>query len=524
MKRGIPVHPFLFSFFFIAIPLVDNINEMLPALMIRSYLAAILINLFFLGAAWLITRNLQHSAFLCSLLWICIGLSSLPYLTGFGAALLPAEGVLCILLVLCLALLTLFGRRDFWRRIKQPARITGLLNGIGLASILYSVFVLVNYTVQQERWKGEQARWVHANLPAEIPGAVIRPDVYYIVLDGYARGDVLRDLYGVENEPFLDELRNMGFYVAGESSSNYMQTVLSLASSLNLNYLDQRIQEWGVYSGDRKIPAEMVQHSLARAFLEGLGYRTVNIVSDYFPVDIPDADERVSADPPYALNVFEQFWIKYSAFQALIPKDESGYPVWDYAAHRGRIVSGFDGLVRVSEESGPKFVFAHIFAPHPPFVLREDGSAVQPDRPYLIHDGDRYSGTREEYVSGYSDQLRYINRRLLETIPKILENSSGPVVIILQSDHGPGSRLNWLSAEASCLWERTSILNAYYLPEEYRAELYPSITPVNTFRLIFREVFQADYPPLEDAAYYSTWAAPYQLLKVDGPLAQPCDS
>src|SRR3970282_1068515 len=64
------------------------------------------------------------------------------------------------------------------------------------------------------------------------------PDIYYIILDGYARDDILRKFYQLDNRDFLDRLGELGFYVAGCAQSNYAQTQLSLASSLNFAYLD----------------------------------------------------------------------------------------------------------------------------------------------------------------------------------------------------------------------------------------------------------------------------------------------
>ena len=46
------------------------------------------------------------------------------------------------------------------------------------------------------------------------------------------------------------------------------------------------------------------------------------------------------------------------------------------------------------------------------------------------------------------------------------------------------------------------ILDAYYVSDEARADLYPEITPVNSFRVLFNHYFDADYPYLEDLSYY----------------------
>jgi hypothetical protein len=61
--------------------------------------------------------------------------------------------------------------------------------------------------------------------------------------------------------------------------------------------------------------------------------------------------------------------------------------------------------------------------------------------------------------------------------------------------------------------ERFSILNAYYLPGGGEKLLYPGITPVNTFRVIFKYYFGADIELLPDASYYSTWDEPFKFIK-----------
>src|SRR5690606_20870239 len=67
------------------------------------------------------------------------------------------------------------------------------------------------------------------------------PDVYYIILDGYPRADILAERYGYDNSEFLEGLESRGFYIADGSHSNYGQTILSLTSSLNMDYLDTLI-------------------------------------------------------------------------------------------------------------------------------------------------------------------------------------------------------------------------------------------------------------------------------------------
>src|SRR5207244_7041298 len=72
-----------------------------------------------------------------------------------------------------------------------------------------------------------------------------KPDIYYIILDGYGRQDVLKDLYGFDNSDFIQFLQSRGFYVADQARANYCSTVPSLASSLNRTYLTGLAARYG---------------------------------------------------------------------------------------------------------------------------------------------------------------------------------------------------------------------------------------------------------------------------------------
>ena len=73
---------------------------------------------------------------------------------------------------------------------------------------------------------------------------------------------------------------------------------------------------------------------------------------------------------------------------------------------------------------------------------------------------------------------------------------------------------DWENPEKTNMKERLSILNAYYLPEEGKKLLYESITPVNTFRIIFNYLFNTEFEILNDKSYFSTWSKPYQFIDV----------
>ena len=95
-----------------------------------------------------------------------------------------------------------------------------------------------------------------------------------------------------------------------------------------------------------------------------------------------------------------------------------------------------------------------------------------------------------------------VNKRLKAIITSIINNSSGSVIIVLQSDHGPAKDLDWNLPSQTGLNNRAGILNAYYLSDECDDQLFPPITPVNPFRFIFNCEYGTDLPLLPDETFY----------------------
>jgi hypothetical protein len=130
-------------------------------------------------------------------------------------------------------------------------------------------------------------------------------------------------------------------------------------------------------------------------------------------------------------------------------------------------------------------------------------------------------GTGEQYAQGYRAQAIFITRRVERVIDEILRNSPEPPIIILQSDHGSGLRLDMGSLERTDLHERMSILNTYYFPGQRYEGLNDRITPVNSFRVVLNTFFGAKIPLLPDRSFYSTWSEPYRFHDVTDQVRSP---
>ena len=194
--------------------------------------------------------------------------------------------------------------------------------------------------------------------------------------------------------------------------------------------------------------------------LEDKGYQAISFDSGYAYTDFREVDRYFSPHRNIIkLNSFEGMLLNASMARIFIDKGLITSP-YSYANHRDTVVYALDHLADTALIAGPKFVFAHIMAPHPPFILDENGQAVQSEQPYHL----TFQGTREEYISGYAKEITYIDQELIAALDSILQLSSIAPVIILQADHGPGAYLNWDKYDEGCVQERMAILNAYYLP------------------------------------------------------------
>lgn len=338
------------------------------------------------------------------------------------------------------------------------------------------------------------------------------PDIYLIVLDGYARQDVLQVMYHLDNQSFISWLQTRGFLVPQESRSNYIQTLFSLTSLFNLDYLDaERIPEDD--SGFFRIVGGWLQTSRVLSFIKARGYQVIDIVGGYGYTVLQSADHIYRAF--YSLNDYEGLMFTTTSLYRLNEWFDLGFiPSHSYEAHRRRVRFVFETLARIPAQPGPKFVFAHIISPHPPFVFGARGEALESSQPFGWNDGSHYQGTLHEYQSGYRGQVMYINAQLKRVVEAILEHSETPPVIVLLSDHGPGSHLDWESVENTCVWERGSNFMALYLPQGLPAQLHERISSVNMFRVLMDVLFGTQLGMLEDRTYYTPWSKHNLMIDV----------
>ncbi len=321
------------------------------------------------------------------------------------------------------------------------------------------------------------------------------PDIYYIVLDSHTRADALMEDYQLDNSGFLAQLRDMGFYIADCSRSNYDYTQGSMAAAVNMDY----VTELGPYlkqlnSDDIWI---LLKQSRVRRLLENAGYKTVAFDTGYEWSRLEDADIYMSlGSESYSMqrvNPFEAMLIRSTALLLLTDSQnqrlrsqfqEVNFP---YSYHVNGQNFILEQLPQISKDPDPTFAFVHLLIPHVPFVFNADGSVVTDPLFYSGKSG--WPVDDEHLLGGYTNQVEYVDRRILEIVKTILAQSKTPPIIVIHGDHG--------LLEAN----RYEILNAYYLPGDGAESLYPTISPVNSFRVILDKYFGENFPLLPDVSY-----------------------
>ncbi|RPJ51181.1 MAG: hypothetical protein EHM21_03295, partial [Chloroflexi bacterium] len=448
-QTALILHPFLFALYPIFALFAYNVGQIHFADAFRSLAVTLALTVFLFLAIGLLARNGHRAGLVVSLLVVMFYSFGHVYSyihTTFPNV--PVLGQANVLAAFWAALLILLPW--FILRVLKPSVAMGLtpiLNIVSIAALVFAAVTPVMFSARNLRASETQIKNNFAEVTAPGQPAVNSPDIYYIILDGYGRPDMLSDLYGVQDNEFVDFLADSGFYIASDSHTNYCCTSLSLSSSLNYHYLNDLFDMRPESSSNAPLE-QLIQKSAAFRYLKARGYRTVAFATGFAFSEIRAAD--VFLEGSEWLNHFEGELLR-SSIAAL----------WMDAAlpqmHRDNIHQIFENLAKLPEMPGPKFVFAHVVIPHPPFVFDQDGNPIQPSG---SGDGQYYYGTRESYLESYHGQLIYTNRLAKAAVGDILKKSKTPPVIVIQGDHGPGAYMNFDSLEQSCLRERYSILNA----------------------------------------------------------------
>ena len=328
------------------------------------------------------------------------------------------------------------------------------------------------------------------------------PDIWYLVPDRYSREDTLAAYEGIDNSDFVSELRDRGFQVFDRAATNYPTSMLSIAASLSLRYLDDLDEVTGVERGLRA-RALLRDHELGR-LTTSAGYEYVHLGSwADFTATSARAHQVLTSETSFAFDVEVARLTVAPALQSLLYGDVgTGTGLTTRRLQRIHGEHQVEVLRELASKDPdhPQFVFAHLIFPHGPYVFDEDGS--------LLDDAE-FTGTNRS--EGLRRQMVFTNRFLSELIAT-LQAREQPPVIILQSDEGElppyffdTEDVPWSEFSDQEHRMHNAILSAVYLPEGDLAipEDMP-VTAVNVLRETISQALGVRLPRLPDVSY-SFW-------------------
>ena len=208
--QGVPLHCLLFAVYPVIALLGTNRSEVEISSGIRPLLLSILMAGFLLLVFRGIYSDWRRAALASTLILI------LFYSYGHIYILLKGINVDGLYLFRHRTLIPLWfvlaAAAVWWaaRKRLKVASATYALNLIGLFLLVLPIFQLISFSVRSSASQTTpQADASALNLKTDHRS----PDIYYIILDGYGRADVLKDEYGYDNSDFLGTLREAGFVI-----------------------------------------------------------------------------------------------------------------------------------------------------------------------------------------------------------------------------------------------------------------------------------------------------------------------
>ncbi|MGH7565084.1 MAG: hypothetical protein ACREK5_11785 [Gemmatimonadota bacterium] len=314
--------------------------------------------------------------------------------------------------------------------------------------------------------------------------------------------------YGSEDErskrDFVTRLRERGFYVAQNAQANYLKTSLSLAASLNLQYINARSETYGQSTDDWQPVFDLVRDHQVQRLLRERGYRYVHMGSWWPPTaSNPHADQNFSGRTE-RLSPFEDLLLRTTPVPAFLKRYRSFRGESPNSLKCERESSKLEFLVQVGGEPQPVFVLAHFLVPHGPMKFDASGNCIDGPQPTT---SEQWGPYRRAFV----EQVKFMNSRLLDVFDAQRAKNRYPFVFIIQADEGPfplryhllGEELDWEAADDDEVITKFGIINALYFPDRAYEGLHPRSSPVNNFRHVFNHVFGTRFPLLEDRAYIS---------------------
>ena len=530
-----PVYPWLLA----TIPVLHLYSSNYGLVIDHEVLVVLAASLIGTALGYLLARRLleneHRAAFALSICILLFSIAGHSYLLFYSPRSLLVWSI--GIMILAVMLIFIVKRRIAPRKLQEA---TPSLNLIFAALLTFQIFTLHNEFSKEATYEDVSAALELATGSTDTsPKAFdskLRPDIYYIVPDGYPSDAWLLGAMGYDNSAFTQALESRGFTIVRHAQSNYGATLHSLASTLNMHYFPENQSP---SSDIEYLRSKIAVNEVAQA-LRSLGYSYVQLLSGYlFPSPIADLNRDFGKSGPLDVNVTERGYSisimtnehtglkinerKISTFvqqsfaslymdttllrivksQARELTAFSPFTLFDIHAPE-RFLATVEDVKSIAAMPEATFALIHLMKPHGPVVFDAEGNVIE-----------------EVYVpdkATYFAEFEYTNAVFLDLIDQILDDSTTEPIIVFQADHGTTLGDIWSDEDRLTHFDTYA---AYYLPDENSITFPKPYTLINSFTLVLNELFDLDFPMNENRLFevLKGYDAPFEQRDVTDEFA-----
>jgi len=464
-------HPLLFSIIFVIMPFMQFAGLIPPSQIAAPF---IVICAFALLSYFIIKRIVKKAglavAVLSPLLIISCNFGTVyEYISGLTSGTRLKLPVLVLATLVILIVLIVYNMKVLSLHEGAVNKVNKAFCVIAGALIISNAFIINAQSIDTTKIIGSLGK-LDISI---IKNSGTLPDIYFVILDEYAAPSQMKSYFQYDMSPFVEYLAQKGFLVT-EMNTESLATVAILDGRLNMevkkrqdgtpspsSLSDSLLESMNSINTQDEEHMIRLRNSKVIVYLKSIGYQFINMGSWF-------TQTRYNQLADQNINCFGfQFTDELSAI--ILNKSVLRLILINRHFHRKAVLDAFADLENMPVTDGkPKFIFAHIICPHGPYVFGANGEKL-----------GLKPGESKDAKQLYIDQHIFISKKVKEFVDIKLSASQSTPVIIIQGDHG--ARMDMPHAH--------QVFSAVYVPDYKGKSWQDSISSVNTFRVLFNDVF-----------------------------------
>ncbi|MBL7702030.1 MAG: hypothetical protein JNM14_07250 [Ferruginibacter sp.] len=335
-----------------------------------------------------------------------------------------------------------------------------------------------------------------ANIAFDLSKVKDKPNVYYLLFDGYPGYASLQSQFGYKNDSLYSFLQNKGFKVL-PAISNYNFTIFSMSSIFNMKYVDNNYEHEHQLRDQQDFRNRFIEIKKAEVFsiYKKMGYRFQNLsifdIGKQGPVNpeisfLPVHTKVLTAKMLHKRLIRHIGW----KFRGTILEGAFAFkePIFQTDTTNRYIETTLkQSLTKKSDN--PTFCYAHLVMPHSPYFRDSSGTPINKtgQLPWKNENDTRY----------FLPYLKYTNSVITSITNEIVIKDPGAIIVIM-SDHG------FRNYEYQKKYYAAAFDNlcAVRLPGNDTIPFGNSRSGVNFFRYLFNSRYGQQIPYIKDSTIW----------------------